>query len=129
MRTTRVKPIEEREEEYEIEVPKKEREQFTIKIDKVQYNGLNLCASGTINGVWWTASKCHPNPHIQWSPTVPGSNDSRDRNAEYMIAVQRYLVRNMVLIDEIYQKTMAKKEIKETKPIEEEVKITRRRKI
>ena len=59
-----------------------------------------LVSNGSIDGVRWTASKCHPDPHIQWSVGLPEHHLAREQAETLMQAVCRYLLRNADIIQD-----------------------------
>ena len=58
----------------------------------------SIVSHGSIDGVRWTASKCHPDPHIQWSIGMPEHHLEREQAADLCHAVCRYLLRNADII-------------------------------
>lgn len=57
-----------------------------------------IVSNGSVDGVRWTASKCHPDPHIQWSVGLPEHHLDRDQAETLMQIVCRYLLRNADII-------------------------------
>lgn len=57
-----------------------------------------IVSNGLVDGVKWTASKCHPDPHIQWSVGLPEHHLDREQAEILCCIVCRYLLRNAVAI-------------------------------
>ena len=70
--------------------------EITIK-GAERWNG-RLISNGIVDGVRWTASKCHCDPHIQWSVGMPEHHLAREQAEILSIAVCRYLLRNADII-------------------------------
>lgn len=70
--------------------------EITIK-GAERWNG-RLISNGIVDGVRWTASKCHCDPHIQWSVGMPEHHLDRGQVEILSTAVCRYLLRNANII-------------------------------